>query len=498
MRNEVSSNKIDAELESIIKPIALVAGLDAFPYSSLDDREFEILVYSLIKDEIQQGNNPGIVKISLMNGVSERGRDIVLYSSYGPAGIVQCKNLIKKLDKPTACKELIKFALHCILDDTLLSDAQQAEYHMYASGGFAEPAQKLFDEHITVIDADMASGEFKKYVQQVVEFYEHFCDLRAAPPVSKVAEMIKSFRLLKFDANDLNLRLSDNPRVTPPFFRTKILVNSEHIRPLMRSELDSFGERHGLSLLTDEHLAELTSRISNIDKSKRVSLGQVDIFGYDRAIYGYLSELEFSQFLVKISGVRNFLMAASSTMITKKTSELLYELITVPFLHTGKVHPFTMSVTGQYVVRAIIPVFAKGTLSPDKFESTYEAQRLSLEEVVEHNIESVMLFLKGDYRRFPKIDPDREKRIEIYQSLSSNIVCPADAWAIIHKDMKLISGVIEEIINIVCGLVDEVRTIVIKDVTVLGDPKAMEKINKELNDLNIGKASQQPWFTSEP
>ncbi|KIP97050.1 MULTISPECIES: hypothetical protein [Pseudomonas] len=494
MRKEVSPEKIEAELSAVIKPSSLIAGLDGFPYGDLEDREFEILVYTLIKDEISLDKSSGEVKVSLMQGTGERGRDVILSSALGGIGVVQCKKLSKRLGKPDACKEIIKFALHSIIDESLASDCQQFEYHMYASGGFTENAQKFFDSHCSVIDTDLESKEFNEYVAAVVNFYEGFKFFRESPPVIQVAEIIKSFKLLKFDANDLNVRLSGNHRVASCFFKAKVYVDSESIIPAIEAALD----RRGLALLTDEHLRELTQRISRVSSEKRVSLGHLDIFGYHRDIYAYLTNNEFDDLLKKVEAVRQFFTFKTMSVISDTVMSLMYERITIPLLHDFKVHPFTVSVVGQYLIKTVLPIFMKGAVSPSAFEGQFGAAEVTFNEVAAESISSVMKFIKGDYSNFPEPDPDREKRISHFQVLSDGITSEDYALAIVTHDMKILSPIVDQIIRDVCRLTDENRTIVIKDRMLLENPQSLSKVFEELESLKIGQGSKKSFVDQLP
>ncbi|PZW49690.1 hypothetical protein [Pseudomonas sp. URMO17WK12:I2] len=496
MQTEVSPQRISAELKSIIKPNALIAGLDGFPYKDLDDREFEILIYSLLKDEITRGEVPDVSKVSLMQGVGERGRDIILYSSHGVAGVVQCKKLAKRLDKPAAYKEIIKYILHCILDESLVSTSGQTEYHMYAPGGLTEQTQKLFDSPEVTINADLANGLFEKQLLAVINFYEAFQGFQVSPPLARVADELKKLKLLKHDANDLDVRLAHNSRVAAAFFRTKVYVEKETIAPVLEELLNTFGEKMGLKLLTDEHLIEVQERISKIHSSKRVSFGHVDIFGYDRELYAYFSNEEFEEFLKRIEAVRQFFNVKALSVITEKVMSLMYEKITIPLVHEDRIRPITVVVVGQYLVRVIIPIFMRGAMTSEAYHKKYGSSEVSLDIVVGEIVSSIMKFLAGDYSNFPNPDPSREMRISHFVALSAGISSEADALEIISEDMLLLKPIVDEIITEVSGIADASRTIIIKDTSIMSDADAIRKVSDELDSLQIGKGTKTSFFDS--
>lgn len=492
MRTEVSPEKIQAELNSVIKPTPLVAGLEGYPYKNLDDRDFEILVYTLLKDEFSKSEHNNKIAVSLMQGVGERGRDIVLSSSLGPTGVVQCKNLAQRVTKPGACKEIIKFAIHSIIDESLTSGRTEFEYHMYAPAGYTEDAQKFFDSHCSIIDNDVTSGKFQELVSAVVNYYESFSFLRENPPIEEIAKRIKSFKLFKFDANDLNIRLSNNHRVASCFFRVKLYIDSDSITPAIEAAL----EKYGLSLLTDEHLIDIKQRISGIPASKRVSLGNMDIFGYDRDIYAYFTNSEFEDLLKRVEAVRQFFTTKIVNIISDKVMALMYERITIPLLHTYKAHSFTASIIGQYLIKTVLPVFMKGLIPPDEYERKHGDPEATFTELVKENIDSIFKFIHGDYSIFPNPDPDREKRIALMQNLSNGINSEADAQSIIDRDMKILGPIVDGIIKDICDMTDENRTIIIKDKLFFADKESFHKVFSELENLKIGKGSATPFMDS--
>ncbi|MFP3534181.1 hypothetical protein SB763_33035, partial [Burkholderia sp. SIMBA_042] len=75
----VSKTQINDEIIHSYKPHALSSGLSVLPLNELGDREFEILVYSLIEARIQNKDYANFDQIALMKGVGERGRDCLLY-----------------------------------------------------------------------------------------------------------------------------------------------------------------------------------------------------------------------------------------------------------------------------------------------------------------------------------------------------------------------------------------------------------------------------------
>ena len=77
-------------LETLVKiPLTDPKNID---YSSLDDRDFEILLYSLTKRKILESKYLGQYDdIQLLSGIRDKGRDCALFYNSNQVGLIQCK-----------------------------------------------------------------------------------------------------------------------------------------------------------------------------------------------------------------------------------------------------------------------------------------------------------------------------------------------------------------------------------------------------------------------
>jgi len=188
MYRTVSDAQVEKEASSGYKPPAIESGVMNLPLSELGDREFELLVYLLIKAEIEAGSQLPFTSISLMQAVGERGRDCVLYSNEAVAAVVQCKKYANRLSRPQVLKELIKFLLFSTLDQSILPDPNNFEYKLYVSNDLSEPAITLINSYTSEIQKDISSNNIFKYVSDLVAEYESFSAYRNHPPVKNVVE----------------------------------------------------------------------------------------------------------------------------------------------------------------------------------------------------------------------------------------------------------------------------------------------------------------------
>src|SRR5690606_38536085 len=89
----------------------------ALTFGHLDDRSFEVLTYRLLAKRGASAKD----RVTLMQGVGERGRDVVTYTADGRLkSIAQCKLLKERLTYPDLVRELLKLALHRFLDPDVI------------------------------------------------------------------------------------------------------------------------------------------------------------------------------------------------------------------------------------------------------------------------------------------------------------------------------------------------------------------------------------------
>ncbi|MFV8646195.1 hypothetical protein, partial [Ralstonia pseudosolanacearum] len=96
----IPTSQTQAELEPNYRPTIVESHFSTLPLHLLGDRQFELLSYSLLKNEISSGKLPGVDDIAIMQGVGERGRDCILYFESNVRGLVQCKKYEARLTKP--------------------------------------------------------------------------------------------------------------------------------------------------------------------------------------------------------------------------------------------------------------------------------------------------------------------------------------------------------------------------------------------------------------
>ncbi|MDA2643944.1 hypothetical protein [Bacillus cereus] len=240
----MSSDEIEKEKKSYTKKPIVYKNGTGFPYNDLTDRGFEVLLYSIYKEEIDSG---GLKKqfdlINLMQGTGERGRDCTLHFKGKVAGAIQCKKYIKRVGKPEVAKEIIKFVLHYILDKKLIENPKSFSYYFAVSNDFTEPALELlnsFNSQIYIED------DFESWTTEVIKAYKAFKDMSLNKIREELINILKLIKVHKITANDLNIKLKKHPHLIASFFEVEKVISVEENKEMIKSIIHPIPKLMGL------------------------------------------------------------------------------------------------------------------------------------------------------------------------------------------------------------------------------------------------------------
>lgn len=206
----------------------LDTGGDALPFIHLEDRRFEILAYRLKRAELDKSGH----RVTLMQGVGERGRDVIVYDSAGRVvQIIQCKHYQTRLTAPDLRKELLKLALHHHLDASVLSSAG-ISYELWCSGGFTEPAASLIDGW----PSGWTASELAADANEVIGSYEAF---RGLEWDSIGEEVTDTFRRMVTPTSvtgiDITVRVRNCLPVYEAFFQGKVVMARDDVMEAVKA-----------------------------------------------------------------------------------------------------------------------------------------------------------------------------------------------------------------------------------------------------------------------
>ncbi|KAA9331174.1 NACHT domain-containing protein [Adhaeribacter soli] len=205
-----------------------------FPYSALDDRRFEELLYSIGKLRLEKDWKDKYDEINLLQGVRERGRDCSLHLDGKSLGLIQCKHSIdsdNRISRPECAREIIKFVLHYLLDKRLIHDPNNFTYWFAVSYGFNEKAKDLLDDFNNEI---IKQAELKDWTEIVINANEELKHLKYNDIESDLKTVLASITIKKIIPQDLDTLLNTDgfQSIIKTFFEVKMVIESEPVEKL--------------------------------------------------------------------------------------------------------------------------------------------------------------------------------------------------------------------------------------------------------------------------
>jgi len=479
----VSYAQVEIESKCGYKPLTIESGITVLPFSELGDREFELLNYLLLKKEIDSGVHPQFTNISLMQAVSERGRDCVLYSSQSVAGVVQCKKHTGRFTRPLLLKELIKFLLFATQDQSILPEPDHFEYKLHLSNDLTEPAIALIYSYSAELKKEITGGNIAKYVEEVVAEYESFAAYRDSPPVDKVIDLLQRIRVSKSNATDLTSRVHRYQDILTSFFRVHTVISLEGADTLIRKALEDYG----LPLVTDENLKELQTRIVSVEEDNRINLGFVDFFGYSQDFFRFLQGSKFQQLMDSISGLMGLLHKELLNFLVSEIHRQVHEKITIELLNKQLIHPFSAGFPLPYLFDRLIPAIVAGTLPNDLLTKYYPQCSMTKEDVIAKVSE--MLFdassrvMDGDYTHLVGNPDDVAFKLGIYARMHQGLESIDDAKEVLSSNLNVMLPILDQIEMDIGKVNASRRTVVIKDASFFEDGEQLTRMLSTIQSI---------------
>ncbi|WP_167611946.1 NACHT domain-containing protein [Maribellus sediminis] len=223
--NTVDINK---EIDTICKPHSINFEY-GYPIEKLTNRAFELLTYQIFKE--MSSEYAFFDQIQLMQGVSERGRDSILYFNSKVVGIIQNKhsqNISKKYSLNELGIEIVKFVLHYLQDNTLIENTSSFKYYFVCNTDVDEKAQTLFLTAYEFLKAH--KNILRKWVSANLKKYKKLTLKNDDNLNANVLKVIRSIEIIKVNGVDLNNLIKRNEKnIVPLFFEVKIVSDNSYI-----------------------------------------------------------------------------------------------------------------------------------------------------------------------------------------------------------------------------------------------------------------------------
>ncbi|WP_441290656.1 hypothetical protein ACSRUE_09155 [Sorangium sp. KYC3313] len=259
------------------------------PFEYLNDRDFEVLVYFLKSDAV------GGSRVRLMQGTSERGRDVVVYDGeHRLSVIVQCKNLRTRLALKDLVDELAKLALHAFREPGILSD-REVQYELWCPRGVTETAGDLFFEWPTGWTEAVARGA----VERVSRKYARLKKLRWEQVRGAVLERFPAqTRPQLIEGTDISRRVRANTKVYREFFDAMVVAPLNEVRSAVSEEVwAAVADASGLHRqLSDVDIRRVVDRISTFPADTRHATFSGYVLGVPETLIAQLNRKEFQAF----------------------------------------------------------------------------------------------------------------------------------------------------------------------------------------------------------
>lgn len=474
MYKKISEEQIKIESESGYRPLAIESGITLLPLSELSDREFELLSYLLVQQEIGESIHTNITSISLMQGVSERGRDCVFYKNGIVSGLIQCKKYASRLSRPQAIKEIVKFLLFSTLDGDLLPDTDNFEYKLYVSNDFTEPTISLIHSYGSEINKEIEQGNIDKYIDDVVNDYESFSTYKKNLPLDKIKELLKKIKITSSNATDLSSRIYRHDNLLSLFFNIKTVVDLESADHLIRNALTDYD----LKYLTDSDLKKLQDRIGNTKAENRINLGFVDFFGFNKEFFKFLKGASFKEVMESVMQVKLSLDKHLLDFVSSKINEFVLIKVTEGLLFKGMIHTFSVGIATPYLLKRLTMTLLATSMPKDMLPKYYPQFSMTEEELISEIsktlYESSERIMVGDYSQLVGNSDDIDFKIKVFQHMHRGLINIEDAKKVFEKDIKLILPILNEIEIDINNMLQEERTVVIKDSSFFDDKDEMK------------------------
>lgn len=398
--------------------------------------------------------------------------------------MVQCKKYASRLSRPQVIKEIIKFLLFATLDRTILPNAREFEYKLYVSNDFSEPAINLINSYKSEISIEIQNGNVDDYISEIVNEYESFKEYRGKEPISEIKSMLNEITLTSANATELSARVNKYDNLLSLFFNVKTIVDLEKADSLIRNALDDFG----LKYLTDADLKKLQDRIGNTKEENRINLGFVDFFGYNVDFFRFLKGDGFKDVITSVMDVKSILDKQLINFVVSKINEFILVNITERLLNNGKIHTFSVGVAAPYLFKRLTMTLSAKSLPksmlPDYYPQFSMTKNELVQEIAEELFNSSERVMNGDYSQLAGSPEDVMFKIQIFEHIHRGLNCIDDAKVVFNRDMQVIQPVLDEIEDEINTMLEENRTVVIKDSSFFDDDVEMKAFVKTLKAID--------------
>lgn len=308
------------------KPIAFTKQ-NQYELSWLEPRDFERLLYFLFDKEKE--NTSEYDEVVLMQGVGERGRDCVLRFKGENIGLIQCKRLQRNISEPDVAQEVLKFLLHVIKDENLISNSKTVfHYHFAVSSGFSENANDFIQQwnnrelHWEVIRDRCINVKSQRGNKALA-------DIDVEVNKDRIKELVKKIHVEPQTPEKINQLLTKYTSIVPHFFEVKPVLDTETFEELLsqreKREIKLIGELNKAERI----LKELNpSYFDHLETTKEVVQKLLNRYSNNFRAYGK----HLKKHTLELSSIISDALLTDGDLKNLNEKEL-YTLLSASFLH---------------------------------------------------------------------------------------------------------------------------------------------------------------------
>jgi len=465
----IDSNQIEDEEKALSKVDWIEPNISQIPYNSLGGRNFEILVYRLFENNIPDVYKDKELKIYLMEGVGDQGRDISFVLNGHVDGVVQCKNWKEKFSKPLLIKEIIKTSLFMKLSGEL---QYFNKYWIVVPEGCTSDAKTLIRNFSSLIKQEKIEDLFN----QVIGEYETFKDLSYENEEKDLLTLLERIQISEITRIQLDSLLENSPNVKKMHFKLNSIIDCDTNQKMIERTLECFG----LRMFTDVDLNILKENIEKVPENYRTRLLGFDIFGLPQEMFGTTSddERDFLQSAVNLWSKLNIMVM---NKVVDEINNLIYSRIKIPLVHTNQVHSHSVSFCAPYITKCTIfvinensmPISVYGPINRNDVEK----------ECKERIIATASSVFNSDNSSFTS-DALLVKKKKLLMKLSlEGLNSVEEVVSQLDKDLCLLKPICDEIIDSLLEKYKYSKTVVVHDLSIWKDSKYMDNAAKTLKNF---------------
>ena len=466
----INQNQITAEENNISKVDLVEPVVSYIPYNSLGDRNFEILVYRLFENEVP-GEYKGLdVKVCLMEGVCDQGRDVTFVLNGHVDGVVQCKNLKNRFTKPALIKEIIKTALFMKKEGEL---SYFNKYWIVSPEGFTSEASSLIQKFPSQIEKE----DIEKFFNQVKDDFKSFNEMKYSEEKYDLISLFNRIHVVEITKIQLDSLLEKCPDAKRMHFKTSAIIDCETNKQMIMEALKD----SEIKFVTDEDLKIIKDRIESIPENYRMRMLSIDVFGLHQTFFRMKSgdEQDFWQAVIDLRLKLNQLMI---NRINEEMYNLIHLRITIPLVHTRKVHPHSVFFCAPYITQCTLfaltakssPSFMLETIS--KLSDRNEVEKQCKERIISTASDA----LKGDYSSFVGDASLVELKKNMMEYSLHGLSSIDDVILQLEKDLDLLKPICDEITDDILEKYKYPKTIILHDLSILDSKNYMDNVAKTL------------------